>query len=113
MYLEGIGGNRNYTLAEHFFSNLTDPAFNTSYHLFGQGLLRFYGLGMERNISRGCDFIREASALTVGVPVFRSVFVGGVRSSYYNGLVLPEEAPVQVCTRLLHPVSIRAIRALD
>lgn len=86
MYLEGIGGNRNYTLAEHFFSNLTDPAFNTSYHLFGQGLLRFYGLGMERNISRGCDFIREASALTVGVPVFRSVFVGGVRSSYYNGL---------------------------
>ena len=40
MYLEGIGGNRNYTLAEHFFSNLTDPAFNTSYHLFGQGLLR-------------------------------------------------------------------------
>lgn len=37
MYLEGIGGNRNYTLAEHFFSNLTDPAFNTSYHLFGQG----------------------------------------------------------------------------
>ena len=48
MYLEGIGGNRNYTLAEHFFSNLTDPAFNTSYHLFGQGLLRFYGLGMEK-----------------------------------------------------------------
>lgn len=86
MYLEGIDGNRNYTLANHFFSNLTNPLFNTTYHLFGQGLLHFYGLGMEKNISRGCDFIREANTKPGTVPVIGSISEKGVMGRYYNGL---------------------------
>lgn len=76
MYLEGLQVPRDYSMAMYYFSNTTNPAFNTSNHLFGRGILYFYGLGVSKNETLGCQLFAEASRLNIGSGVF----------SYYNGL---------------------------
>lgn len=86
MYLEGIDVDRNYTLAYRYFDNLTNPLFNTSYHVFGRGLVHYYGLGLEPNTTLGCSLIREASSMNMAIPVFASIFGSLLTRSYYDGL---------------------------
>lgn len=63
MYLEGIGCERDYAKAWQYFDNNTNPLYNTTYHVFGRGIIHYYGLGVEKNVSRGCDYFSEASLL--------------------------------------------------
>ena len=43
MYLEGLGVEQDYAKAMYYFDNTTNPLFNSSYHVFGRGILHFYG----------------------------------------------------------------------
>ena len=63
MYLEGLEVERNYSMARQYFSNLTNPLFNTSYHVFGRGIMAFYGLDEPHNITKGCELISLANTL--------------------------------------------------
>ena len=43
MYLEGLGVEQNYEKAMYYFDNASNPLFNSSYNVFGKGILHFYG----------------------------------------------------------------------
>ena len=70
MYLEGLDCERNYTKAFEYFDNSTNIHHNTTFHVFGRGILSFYGLGVERNETLGCDLINEAAKGSLGNTVF-------------------------------------------
>lgn len=43
MYLEGLGVPRDYAKAWYYFDNSSNPLFNSSYCVFGKGIIHFYG----------------------------------------------------------------------
>lgn len=86
MYLEGLGVPRDYARAMYYFSNASNPLFNSSNHVFGRGVLHFYGLGVPRNESLGCRLFEEASRLTAGKGVFSYSTNRGFFLRYYLGL---------------------------
>lgn len=66
MYLEGIDCERNYTKAFEYFDNSTQPLHNNTLHVLGRGILQFYGLGVEKNETLGCEYFTEASKTGFG-----------------------------------------------
>lgn len=76
MYLEGLGVPRDYAKAWYYFDNSSNPLFNSSYCVFGKGIIYFYGLGVEMNETAGCELIDRAFRMNLLNPVFM----------YYNGL---------------------------
>lgn len=48
MYLEGLGVPRDYQKAMYYFDNATNPHFNSSFCVFGRGILHFYGCFLIR-----------------------------------------------------------------
>ena len=79
MYLEGVDCERNYTRAFEYFDNSTNPLHNTTYHVFGRGVVYYYGLGREKNETLGCELIAEAAKLGMPSPVITYGFERSVR----------------------------------
>lgn len=65
MFLEGLGVPRDYRKAMYYFDNATNPLFNSTFCVFGKGILHFYGffhcsglcpgLGVPKNETLGCQ----------------------------------------------------------
>ena len=86
MYLEGIDCEKNYTKAYQYFDNSTNPFYNTTFHVFGRGIMHFYGLGVKENKTLGCEYITEASSNSIGNAVITYFFFEFFHYSYYHGL---------------------------
>ena len=74
MYLEGIDCEKNYTKAYQYFDNSTNPFYNTTFHVFGRGIMHFYGLGVKENKTLGCEYITQASSNSIGNSVITYFF---------------------------------------
>ena len=113
MYLEGLGVPRDYARAMYYFSNASNPLFNSSNHVFGRGILHFYGLGVPRNESLGCRLFEEASRLTAGKGVFSYSTNRGFFLKVLFGSLRAETPGVSSGARPLHrgdlPGQVRAV----
>ena len=86
MFLEGLGVPRDYQKAMYYFDNSTNPLFNSTFCVFGKGILHFYGffhcsglfpgLGVPKNESLGCQYIDQAFHNNLGKAIF----------AYYAGI---------------------------
>ena len=86
MFLEGLGVPRDYRKAMYYFDNATNPLFNSTFCVFGKGILHVYGffhcsglcpgLGVPKNETLGCQYIDQAFRHNLGKPIF----------AYYAGI---------------------------
>ena len=63
MYLEGLGVEQDYAKAMYYFDNTTNPLFNSSYHVFGRGILHFYGKSFSHNVLFLPSFLLPSSCI--------------------------------------------------